>query len=174
MRALLGHVPTTGAAAWHRIARLLFQRRPAPARLAHAAQLRALVAALDEAVAAQRDADLAVAACGEPGPVPGRVAQDCGHQSMVIHRLRERLRNLPLTCPELVEARTTAGRLLAYDQWMVRQALDLAFTAHADARTEEARGRLNGLGRPADDLRRLRDALHDRLRAQSEVGASES
>jgi hypothetical protein len=45
---------------------------------------------------------------------------------------------------------------------MVRQAMDLAFTLHADARTEAARLRLNGLGRPADDLRRLRDLLRSR------------
>jgi len=174
MRALLGRVPAAGADAWHRLVRRLCRPRPTPVRLTHAAQLRALAAALDEAVAAQREADLAVAACGEPGPVPGQAAQDCGHQSVVIHRLRERLRSLPLTSPDLVEVRAAAGRLLAYDQWMVRQAMDLAFTAHADARTEEARGRLNGLGRPADDLRRLRDALYDRLRAQVEVGANES
>jgi hypothetical protein len=30
---------------------------------------------------------------------------------------------------------------------------------HPDARTEAARLQLNGLGRPADDLRRLRDTL---------------
>jgi hypothetical protein len=37
--------------------------------------------------------------------------------------------------------------------------MDLAFTVHPDARTEAARLQLNGLGRPADELRRLRDAV---------------
>jgi hypothetical protein len=73
--------------------------------------------------------------------------------------LRVRLAELPITEPDLVDVRAYAGRLLAYDQWMVQQALNVAYTVHPDARTEAARLQLNGLGRPADELRRLRDAL---------------
>ncbi|MFI5683455.1 hypothetical protein [Streptomyces sp. NPDC051636] len=135
------------------------RRRSAPARLPYPAQVRALLAVLDEAVTAQRFADEAVGACGEPGPVPGRAAQDCRRAGSAFHRLRARLEELPLTDAGLVEVQAYAGRLLAYDQWMLRQSLDLAFRAHPDPRTEAARLRINGLGRPADDLRRLRDAL---------------
>ncbi|MFG2639155.1 hypothetical protein ACGFX8_36815 [Streptomyces sp. NPDC048362] len=114
---------------------------------------------LDEAVSVQQRADVAVAACGEPGPVTGQAAQDCGWAGTDFHRLRARLRELALTDAGLVEIQARADQLLAYDQWMVRQSLNLAFTAHPDARTEAARLRINGLGRPAGDLRRLRDAL---------------
>ncbi|WKX22409.1 hypothetical protein [Streptomyces sp. HUAS CX7] len=127
--------------------------------------MRALLAVLDDAVAAQLRADAAVASCGEPGPVSGQAARDCGDASSAFLHLRARLRVLPLTDPDLVQAQAYAGRLLDYDQWMVHQSVNLAFTAHPDARTEAARLQLNGLGRPADDLRRLRDTL------KSEEGA---
>ena len=146
---------------WQRTLRLLvrLRRRPAPARLSRAAQLRILAGLLDEAVAAQRPVDLAVAACGEPGPVSCQTAQEAGRQSVVLYRLRGRVCELAVTDADLVEAQAYAGRLLAYDQWMVRQALNLAFTVHPDPRVEAARLRINGLGRPADELRRLRDAV---------------
>lgn len=127
-------------------------------------QLRALVAVLDEAVAAQRPADEAVAACGEPGPVSRGTARDCGLQSITVHRLRTRLQDLRTTDPDLVAAQARAARLLAYDLWMLRASMNLAFTARPVDRTEAARLRLNGLGRPADDLRRLRDTLRAELR----------
>ncbi|WP_327320145.1 hypothetical protein [Streptomyces sp. NBC_01235] len=154
-------VTRSGVALRHRAARLLarLHHSPAPGGPSRQAQARALLAVLDEAVAAQRPADAAVAACGEPGPVAGRTAQDCGRAGSAFLRLRARLLELPLTEPDLLAAQAYAGRLLAYDQWMVRQSLNLAFSVHPDVRTEEARQRLNGLSRPADDLRRLRDAL---------------
>ncbi|MFC3572501.1 hypothetical protein ACFOZ0_04230 [Streptomyces yaanensis] len=151
----------------HRLVRLLARRRPPPARPSRQAELRALTALLDEAVEAQRGADEAVAACGEPGPVRATAARECGQHSVTFHRLSGRLNSLPVTYPDLAEARARAGRLLAYHQWMVRQAMDLAFTAHADARTEAARLRLNGLGRPADDLRGLRDLLRGQAERSS-------
>lgn len=129
------------------------------------AQLKGLTCILDEAVALQIMTDRAVAACGEPGPVPGQTARDCHRQSVALHRLLGRLRSLPLTDPDLVAAQHRAGRLLVCQQWMVRQALNLAFTMHPDPRTEAARLGLNGLGRPADDLRRLRDRLRDQAPA---------
>ncbi|MFE0729338.1 hypothetical protein ACFW2X_13985 [Streptomyces antibioticus] len=143
---------------------LLGGRRPPPVAPgpSREVQARALLAVLEEAVAAQRPADAAVAACGEPGPVPGRAARDCGDAASALLRLRARLRDVPLTEPDLVEARAYAGRLLDYGQWMVHQSANLAFTVHPDARTEAARRQLNGLGRPADDLRRLLDALRAR------------
>ncbi|MER6420656.1 hypothetical protein [Streptomyces sp. NPDC001137] len=151
-----------GAVRWRRAARTLARRpRPAPARPSHRAQLLALVAVLDEAVAAQTPADAAVAACGEPGPVSRRTARMCSHQSSTLHRLRTRLQDLELTDPDLQRAQAHAARLLAYDLWMLRESLDLAFTLRPDPRTEAARLRLNGLGRHADDLRRLRDGLRE-------------
>ncbi|NEB02396.1 hypothetical protein G3I78_25510 [Streptomyces sp. SID13726] len=125
--------------------------------------MKALIAVLDEAVAAQTPADEAVAACGEPGPVSRGTARDCGRQSIALHRLRTRLQDLRLPDPDLAAARTRAACLLAYDLWMLRTSLNLAFTVHPVARTEAARLRLNGLGRPADDLRHLRDTLRAEL-----------
>ncbi|MEU1481057.1 hypothetical protein [Streptomyces sp. NPDC005760] len=133
--------------------------RPVPVRPSRPAQLRALLAVLDEAVAAQTAADEAVAACGEPGPVSRGAARDCGQQSIALHRLRTRLQDVGATDPDLVAAQARAARLLAYDLWMLRASMNLAFTTRPVDRTEAARLRLNGLGRPADDLRRLRDSL---------------
>jgi hypothetical protein len=149
----------SGAGRWQRALRSLHRRAPGPARLPRHEQVRALLAALEEAVAAQRPADAAVAACGSPEGVPGQAAQDCGRAGSRVHRLRARLGEVPVTDADLVDVQARAGRLLAYDQWMLRQAMDLAFTVHPDARTEAARLQLNGLGRPADDLRRLRDTV---------------
>lgn len=153
--------PGSSTALRHRAARLVTRLRPPPAPLPlpRPAQVRALLAVLDEAVTAQQRADVAVASCGEPGPVCGQVARDCCDASSAFLHLRARLRKLPLTDPDLVQARAYAGRLLDYVQWMVHQSVNLAFTVHPDARTEAARLQLNGLGRPADDLRRLRDTL---------------
>lgn len=150
-----------GTVRWHRAVRTLarLHHHPTPARPSRPAQLLALVAVLDEAVAAQTPADAAVAACGEPGPVTRQTARSCGLQSITLHRLRTQLQDLELTDPDLVQAQAHAARLLAYDLWMLRESLNLAFTVHRDTRTEAARLRVNGLGRHADDLRRLRDGL---------------
>ncbi|MGW1037051.1 hypothetical protein ACWD4Z_33225 [Streptomyces antibioticus] len=151
----------TGVALWRRAVPFLGRRRvrAGPARPSREAQVGALLAVLEEAVALQRSADAAVAACGEPGAVAGRAARDCGVAGTAILHVRSRLRELTLTEPDLLEARAYAGRLLDYGQWMVHQSANLAFTVRRDARTEAARCQLNGLGRPADDLRRLRDTL---------------
>jgi len=134
-------------------------RDPVPVRPSRPEQVGALVAVLDEAVAAQAPADAAVAACGDPGPVSSGTARSCGRQSITLHRLRSRLQELDLTDPDLLRIRAHAARLLAYDLWMLRESLDLAFTVHPGPRTEAARLRLNGLGRHADELRHLRDGL---------------
>ncbi|MDH6449897.1 MULTISPECIES: hypothetical protein [unclassified Streptomyces] len=152
---------------------LLRPRRPAaPVRPSRPDQLRALVAVLDEAVAAQTPADQAVAACGEPGPVSNGTARDCGRQSITLHRLRTRLQDLGTTEPDLVAAQARAARLLAYDLWMLRASMNLTCTVRPVDRTEAARLRLNGLGRPADDLRRLRDTLRTELRDRPGGGKS--
>ncbi|WP_329598635.1 hypothetical protein OIE43_28740 [Streptomyces pseudovenezuelae] len=159
--------PAPRAARWlaalRPLLRSLVRRRPAPVGPSRPDQLRALVAVLDEAVAAQRPADEAVAACGESGPVSRGTARDCGQQSIALHRLCARLQDLGTTDPELLAAQARAARLLAYDLWMLRASMNLAFTVRPGDRTEAARLRLNGLGRPADDLRRLRDTLRAEL-----------
>ncbi|MFI6408655.1 hypothetical protein [Streptomyces sp. NPDC050548] len=153
--------PGSSTALLHRAVRLVTRLRPPPAPppVPRPVQARALLAVLENAVAAQRRADAAVASCGEPGPIPGQVARDCSDASSAFLRLRARLRELPLSDPDLAQTRAYAGRLLDYGQWMVHQSVNMAFTVHPDARTEAARLQLNGLGRPADDLRRLRDTL---------------
>jgi hypothetical protein len=158
-------------AVWRRAvlptARLLTSRHPVTDGLTRSAQVRALLAVLDEAVVVQGPADAAVAACGEPGPVSTGAAQDGRRASSAVHRLRTLLRDLPLAETDLAEIRAHAGRLLAYDQWMLRQSLNLAFTTHPDERTEAARLQFHGLGRPADELRRLRDALREADRSRA-------
>ncbi|MFD3450987.1 hypothetical protein ACFWVC_02305 [Streptomyces sp. NPDC058691] len=129
-------------------------------------QLAVLAALLDEAVAAQPEADRLVAACGEPGPVPAEVARDGSRQAALLQGIAQRLRELPVG-REQVDVRDEAVRLLTYDHWMVRQALNLAFTGNADTRTEAARLSLNGLGAPADRLR----ALRERVRRAAEAAA---
>lgn len=131
-------------------------------------QLAALVALLDQAVAAQPEADRVVAACGEPGPVPTEVARAGSRQAAVLQGITQRLRDLPAD-GEQAAARDEAVRLLTYDHWMVRQALNLAFTANADTRTETDRLRLNGLGAPADRLR----ALGERVRRAAAQAAAD-
>ncbi|MEU9392956.1 hypothetical protein AB0D86_23515 [Streptomyces sp. NPDC048324] len=167
-----------GSGLWRRILGQVVgrRRRPAPALLARPAQVGALLEVLSDAVDVQQRADRAVAACGEPGPVRGQVARDCGRVSSDVHRLCVRLWRLRLAEADLAETQASAGRLLAYDQWMVRQSLNLAFTVHPDARTEAARLQINGLGRPADDLRRLRDGLRDEAahRVSADRGAGQA
>ncbi|MEV5342047.1 hypothetical protein AB0K93_26720 [Streptomyces sp. NPDC052676] len=133
--------------------------RTCDARIPRSAQVEVLLTVLDESVASLRSADTAVAACGAPDGAAGQTARECARALSGFHRLRVRLAELPITEPDLVDVRAYAGRLLAYDQWMVQQALNVAYTVHPDSRTEAARLQLNGLGRPADELRRLRDAL---------------
>ena len=45
--------------------------------------------------------------------------------------------------------------------YSVTPSVDLAFTLRPAPRTEATRLRINGLGRHADDLRRLRDGLRE-------------
>lgn len=128
---------------------------------------------LEEIALAQRQSDLVIAACGDPGPVPVSVARDGGRQAVLCHRLGRRLRDLAL-CGDLAEARERASRLLDYHHWMVQQALNLAFTSHPDARTEAARLHLNGLGAPADELRELRDLIRARARGEAAEAAEDT
>ncbi|MEU6284392.1 hypothetical protein [Streptomyces sp. NPDC047028] len=132
-------------------------------------QLQALLAVLDDGVIAQPAADRVVAACGQPGPVSGSVTHAAGEQISTYHRLNVRLRQLPVN-DEFGELKDRAGRLLAYHQWILHQAVNLVGAGvHPDSRVEAARQRLHGLGRPGDGLRQLRDEVRDlaeQVRAQ--------
>ncbi|MFE6664740.1 hypothetical protein ACFVFH_14430 [Streptomyces sp. NPDC057697] len=77
------------------------------------------------------------------------------------HQLLVRLREMDLDT-EIAPLGERAARLLAYHQWILHQAVNLAFTSRPDPRVEGARLRLNGLGRPAVDLRELRDEARER------------
>ncbi|GJF32329.1 hypothetical protein KNE206_50290 [Kitasatospora sp. NE20-6] len=121
-------------------------------------QRAALLAVLDAAVAEQARSDRAIAACGEPGPVPAELAQLLTRQSVRYARFAGWLRVLPAD-GELAGARDLAIRLVSYHQWMLHQSANLAFAAHRRPGSEAARRSINGLGAPADRLQRLRDGL---------------
>lgn len=153
--------PTHASDVLHRLGITLsrwWPSRQVPAVSTRQVQLLALVSPLDEAVDAQPAADRAVAACGEPGPVPASAAQDAGQQNTVYHRLMIRLRGLRVD-NNLLVLQERASRLLTYQEWMLHQAVNLATSLQTDARVEAARLRLNGLGAPAADLRELRDEV---------------
>ncbi|MFD9130688.1 hypothetical protein [Kitasatospora sp. NPDC059571] len=124
-------------------------------------QAAALLAVLDAAVADQASADRAVAACGEPGPVPAALAEELTRAAVRYGRYAGWLRALPAT-GELAGVRELAVRLVAYHQWMLHQSANLAFAPVRAPRSEAARLGLSGLGAPADRLRALRDGLADR------------
>ncbi|WP_405810704.1 hypothetical protein OG729_38175 [Streptomyces sp. NBC_00210] len=157
----------------HRTARALRHWWPAvqttPMPPARSEQLRTLADVLDVAVAAQRQADQVVAACGEPEQVSGAVAKACGEQVVVYHRLRGMLGALPAD-GDVAEARERAARLLSYHQWMLHQSLVFACTTNPDSRVEAARLTLNGLGAPADALRELRDQVRTAADAAPDEG----
>ncbi|MFI6449567.1 hypothetical protein [Kitasatospora sp. NPDC050543] len=149
-----------------RAGRALLRRRaprPAPPRPDHETQLRALLAVLDDAVAAQRLADQVVAACGELGPVPGSIAEAGARQLTIFNQLAVRMRELVVD-GDVARLHERASRLLAYHLWMIHNSLALAFASQrGNCAIEAARLRVNGLGAPADALQALRDDVALRL-----------
>ncbi|NMO33473.1 hypothetical protein HG826_07695 [Streptomyces sp. GMY01] len=146
----------------HRASRVLPvwrpRRRPVEA-VPRAEQLHALLALLDEGIAAQPSADRAVAACGEPGPVSGAVTQTAGELISVYRRLNVRLSRLSVD-DELEPLKQYAARLLTYHQWLLHEAVNLACAAvQKDPRVDAVRRRLHGTGRPGDELRAVRDRV---------------
>ncbi|MEW2081015.1 hypothetical protein [Streptomyces sp. NPDC005283] len=131
--------------------------RPAPTPSTRQVQLLALVSLLDEAVQAQSAADGAMAACGEPGPVPASALHEAGQQNSIYRRLMVRLRGLRVD-DELTGLQEHASRLLSHHEWLLHQAVNLASSPSTD-RVEAARLRLNGLGAPASELRELCDEV---------------
>lgn len=123
-------------------------------------QLAALMAILDDAVAAQPVADRVVAACGRRGPVSGSVTHTGGEQMSVYHKLNVRLSELSVD-DDFEERKQRAARFLAYHQWILHQAVSLACATSPDPRVEAARLRMRGLGDPAEGLRDLRDEVKD-------------
>lgn len=133
-------------------------RSRAPAVGDRGEQRTALLAVLDEAVAGQASTDLAVAACGDPGPVPAGLAEVLQRQAAHYARLADWMHALPAD-GDLAAVREEALRLLSYHQWMLHQSANLAFAVHRAPSVEAARLSVHGLGAPADRLRSLRDAL---------------
>jgi hypothetical protein len=128
-------------------------------------QARSLIRVLDAAAEAQPRADEIVAACGEEAPIPPAFARDGARLQVAYYRLRRQLDDLVLDA-EWEQVRERAGVLLLYHQWVLREALSVAFSLHIKA-SGRARYRINGLGEPADRLRELRGII----RAQAEAGA---
>ncbi|WP_346075477.1 hypothetical protein [Actinocorallia cavernae] len=125
-------------------------------------QLYALLAVLEDGMAAQSVASRVVAACERPGPVSDAVARTADEQIAGYHQLNVRLHQLPVDAVGLDELTRRAGRLFASNQWILHQAVTLMSAAIGpDARVEAARQRLHGLGRPGDGLRQLRDEVRD-------------
>ena len=122
--------------------------RPDPTTSTRQVQLLALASLLDEAVQAQSATDGAIAACGEPGPVPTSALHEAAQQNSIYHRLMVRLRGLRVD-HELTGLHEHASRLLSYHEWLLHQAVNLASSPSTDDRVEVARLRLNGLGAPA-------------------------
>jgi hypothetical protein len=160
--AAVGAGSTTGAHPRSRLARRWNRMRhqPPPAVVLSAAdQLRALLLIAEEALAVVPESNRVISACGAAAMVPVSVGRTCGEQLNVVHRLRIRLETLEVD-PEFAPITEHLLRLLAYHQWMVHQAIGMAFTARPADRAEALRARLEGgLGEPADDLLAIRAEL---------------
>jgi hypothetical protein len=137
-------------------------RRFRPARSNEADELRGLLAILDRACALRPDADQVVRACGASDDVPGDVGHTGGELVGEYHRLRQELRELRVddTIRPIAEE---LARLLEYHQWLVRAALQLAFSISDNPRRELMRRRLDGPGPPGERLARLRASVADQL-----------
>lgn len=129
-------------------------------RPTRAAQLRSLCVLLDSAIDAQPLADQVIAACGEPtGPSRDLIRAGLKLQ-VTFHRVRDELDSLDLD-DDLLGFREQVSAHLLYHQWMVRESLDSALSYRVRDRAQ-VRRRINGLGAPADRLRRLRRELNVR------------
>jgi hypothetical protein len=125
-------------------------------------QLRRLLSVLDHTAVLAPVADDAVRACGQAGDVPGDVGRTCGELVTAYQRLRAELHEL-VVGPDLAETADEVDRLLHYHQWLVRSALQLAFSLNPDPRKEAMRRRLDGLGPPAARLQTVRADVARRL-----------
>ncbi|WIV59145.1 hypothetical protein [Amycolatopsis nalaikhensis] len=129
-------------------------------------QLNLLLPVLDRAAELAPVADGAVRACGAPGDVPGHVGRTCGELVTAYQQLRTELRDIPAE-GALRGTADEIDRLLHYHQWLVRSALQLAFSLNPDPRTEAMRRRLDGLGPSATRLDALRADVARQLDAST-------
>jgi hypothetical protein len=128
------------------------------------AQLAALLKLVERAVDRQDAADAVVARCGGLGAVPGEVGAE-GNRVLVDYvRLHRQLVGLPAG-PHVEPLLGRALTLVHYHRWILHEALHLAFATGPNARREQVRRRLHGLGAPAGQLRRLRDEITRELEA---------
>jgi hypothetical protein len=134
-------------------------------RPSRAEQLRALVQVLDAAADAQLRADEIVAACGEGTPLPLSFARDGARLQVAYYRLSRQLDDLDLDA-EWEDTRERAGALLRYHQWVLREALTVAYSPHLKG-AARLRCRINGLGEPANRLRELRSFIQAEVRGEA-------
>ncbi|GAB3366179.1 MULTISPECIES: hypothetical protein [Amycolatopsis] len=137
-------------------------RRPA---LSAREQLARLSSVLDRAAAVAPETETAVRACGAAGDVPGAIGHAGSELVSTYHRLREELNSIPVD-RERAPLADEIGRLLQYHQWLMRTAVQLAFSLNQDPRREAMRRRLDGVGPPAARLQALRDQVAERLRSE--------
>lgn len=130
----------------------LRRRRPT---LSHREQLTRLLSVLDKAAALAPTAEDAVRACGADGDIPGEVGATCGELVTAYQRIRTELHAFPITDP-VTTVVDEVERLLHYHQWLLRTALQLAFSINPDPRREAMRRRLAGVGAPATRLNTVR------------------
>jgi hypothetical protein len=146
-------------AAWTALLRWIRgSRRAPPAR----EQLRRILSVPQRAVDLEPAAQRTVRACGSPGEVPGQVGADCGELITAYLRLRAELRDVPVD-PQRQDLKEETEHLLHYHQWLLRTALELAFSISANPRREGMRRRLHGLGAPATRLAEVRQQVADEL-----------
>jgi hypothetical protein len=119
-------------------------------------QLAALADAAVRAVAGQDEAAQVVSACGLPGPPAEIVMLAAGRCVRRYHQLEAAVEAMTVES-DLEPYRLALSRYVAYHLVLVRAAVDLACAG--DPGTYRARSSLDGLGPPADDLRRLHEEL---------------
>jgi hypothetical protein len=146
---------TVARTSWWR--RVLRRRRPGA--VDREAELSPLLGIAQRAVAAQPEADWVIRQCAAAGDVPGTVASAGGRLTTRYLKLRNELAEVPFADPALAGARAELARLLHYHQWLVREAVHLAFATASNPYRDQARQRMTGLGPPGARLRELAEEL---------------
>lgn len=147
-----------------------FRRRPL--RPDERSQLRCLLDIADAAVALQPAADEVICACSV-ADVPGAVIQRGGPIAGAYRSLVRQTRQAQVG-PGLEFDRDLLERLLTYHEFMVHEALHMASATAPNRNRAGFRGRLAGLGRPAQRLRDFRDQLGRQLAVGQGDGAPQA
>jgi hypothetical protein len=143
------------------------RRHEAQRRQDRAASIRRLLDAAERALSLQPAAEEVVRACAAHGEVPAAVARRGGPLVSEFWRLREEAIGLRLP-PDLEPARERLCAQLQYHQLMVQEALNMAFSAHSQARGG-LRHRAAGLGATGAALSTVAADLRSRLQGDDEA-----